>query len=223
MTYLNRIPRSITGATQRSDAPDQPADAPVFPFSLSREFKKLSICRDVTLLPSCGPSIAPVEPLPQRVHSQLMASRKLLLRQPAGLVTGQPLQLFGRPASTSPKKRRIAHYLWPTPSALATIDAPPLLVTCSNDRAQLSLVESRLMMAVLRKIGTTPYLWTCRHIGVNSAGNNDNPPSGTGPADRSGIEWFKIQTTPSVSVVATGRIFTRVLQTLNSTICPHWR
>src|SRR2546422_9191443 len=58
------------------------------------------------------------------------------------------------------------------------------------------------MMATTRKIGGTQCLWTCRQIGVNRFGNNDD-----GQADRSAVEWFKIQTTPSVSIVSSNRIY----------------
>ncbi len=71
----------------------------------------------------------------------------------------------------------------------------------------LSRTANLLASAMARKIGGVQYIWTCRQIGVNSAGNNDNPPAGTGPADRSAVEWFKIQTTPSVSISASGRIY----------------
>jgi len=71
----------------------------------------------------------------------------------------------------------------------------------------LTWQHSELLTAMVRKIGGTQYLWTCHQIGVNSAGNNDSPPTGTGPADRSGIEWFKIQTSPSVSITENNRIY----------------
>ena len=61
------------------------------------------------------------------------------------------------------------------------------------------------MTAVARNVGGTQYLWTCRHVGVNNAGNNDNPQ--TNPADRLAIEWLKIQTTPSVGIAASGRVY----------------
>src|SRR2546422_3864442 len=33
-------------------------------------------------------------------------------------------------------------------------------------------LDSRVQSAMVRTIGGTQYLWTCHHIGVNSAGNN---------------------------------------------------
>jgi hypothetical protein len=61
---------------------------------------------------------------------------------------------------------------------------------------------SQLIMAMVRKLGGTQYLWTSHTIGVNNAGNNDGP-----PADRMASEWFQIQTTPTFQIVGTGRIF----------------
>jgi hypothetical protein len=61
---------------------------------------------------------------------------------------------------------------------------------------------SALLMATVRKIGGTQYLWTAHTIGVNSAGNNSGP-----PADRMGVEWFQIQTTPTFQITSTSRIF----------------
>ena len=66
---------------------------------------------------------------------------------------------------------------------------------------------TRLLAALTRKIDGTPFLWTCHHVGVNSAGNNDNAPAGTGPADRTAIAWYKIRTSPTVSLVLTGRVY----------------
>ena len=63
------------------------------------------------------------------------------------------------------------------------------------------------MMAMVRKIEGIQYLWTCHQIGVNSAGNADPPPNGSGTADRSGVAWYKIQTGPNVGIVASGRIY----------------
>ena len=63
------------------------------------------------------------------------------------------------------------------------------------------------MMATVCSLSGVQYLWTCRHIGVNSAGNIDPPPSGTGAADRSAVEWFKIRLSPSVEIAATDRIY----------------
>ena len=80
-----------------------------------------------------------------------------------------------------------------------SITAPQL---GSSIRVNLTWQASLLQMAIVRKIGATQYLWTCRQIGVNSAGNNDD-----GQADRSAVEWFKIQTTPSLSIVDTNRIY----------------
>ncbi|MCI0564732.1 MAG: hypothetical protein MN733_40205, partial [Nitrososphaera sp.] len=81
---------------------------------------------------------------------------------------------------------------------LGGITAPQLN---STKRVSLGHQGSRSMMATTRKIGGTQYLWTCRQIGVNSSGNNNTT------ADRSGIEWFKIQVTPSVTISTTGRIY----------------
>ena len=60
-------------------------------------------------------------------------------------------------------------------------------------------------MAAVRTISGTQYLWTCHHVGVNSSGNNDGS-----PADRTAVEWFKIQmqsTPPSASIVSNNRIY----------------
>ncbi len=84
------------------------------------------------------------------------------------------------------------------------ISAPQL---GSPGRVALYIQGGGLMNTVVRKIDNIQYLWTCHQIGVNSAGNNDNPPAGTGPADRSAVEWFKIQTTPSVNIASSGRIY----------------
>src|SRR5262249_4059025 len=75
----------------------------------------------------------------------------------------------------------------------------------STVRVDLSWQGSALMSAVARKVAGTQYLWTCHQIGVNHAGNNDYPQ--TNPADRSAIAWYKIQTTPSVTIGDTGRIY----------------
>src|SRR5260370_26361476 len=61
------------------------------------------------------------------------------------------------------------------------------------------------MNSVTRRVGGTQYLWTCQHIGVNQYGTNDTP-----AADRTAIEWFKIQlqSNPfSANIVDSGRIF----------------
>src|SRR5439155_1252318 len=76
------------------------------------------------------------------------------------------------------------------------ITAPQLT---GSDRVRLSRQGSRLMMAMARKIGGTQFLWNCHQIGVNSAGNNDD-----GQADRSAIQWFRIQTTPTISITERG-------------------
>jgi len=73
----------------------------------------------------------------------------------------------------------------------------------NTKRVRLAQQVSSLMMAMVRNIGGIQYLWTCRQIGVNSAGNNDD-----GLADRSAVEWFRIQTTPSVTTPPlSGRIY----------------
>ena len=72
-------------------------------------------------------------------------------------------------------------------------------------KVQLSWQGSRLMMATARSIGGTQFLWTCRQIGVNSSGDNDIATHGA--ADRSAVEWFKIQFTPTVNIADSGRIF----------------
>ena len=59
------------------------------------------------------------------------------------------------------------------------------------------------MMATSRKLNGVQFLWTCRHIGVNHLGNNDSP----NLADRTAIEWFKIQTGSSLSLAESGRIY----------------
>ena len=60
--------------------------------------------------------------------------------------------------------------------------------------------EVRIPISVGRKINGTQYLWASRVIGVTSTGSGTN-------ADRLAVEWFKIRTTPSVSIADTGRIF----------------
>ncbi len=65
----------------------------------------------------------------------------------------------------------------------------------------VELTTSRHMSAVARKIGGSQYLWTCRMIGVNSAGTHT-----TGqPADRAAVEWLRIQT--SAASLTSGRIY----------------
>jgi hypothetical protein len=61
---------------------------------------------------------------------------------------------------------------------------------------------SELMMATVRKLGGTQFLWTCHMVGVNSAGNDDGL-----NADRMGVEWFQIQTAPTFLITAQGRVF----------------
>jgi hypothetical protein len=55
---------------------------------------------------------------------------------------------------------------------------------------------------MLCKLIATQYLWTCQHIGVHTNGNNNFT-----NADRTAVEWFKIQTTPSVSIADHDRIY----------------
>ncbi len=62
--------------------------------------------------------------------------------------------------------------------------------------------SDRIMMSMTREIGGTQFVWICRQIGVNRFGNNDD-----GQADRSAVEWFKIQTTPTVSIATSDRIY----------------
>lgn len=67
---------------------------------------------------------------------------------------------------------------------------------------RIRLLDSRLMAATMKTLNGTQYLWTCRHIGVNQYGTN-----GTPAADRAAVEWFKIQTAPTVTNTDTGRIY----------------
>jgi hypothetical protein len=64
----------------------------------------------------------------------------------------------------------------------------------------IDLLDSRLMMATLRTLNGAQFLWTCHHIWVNQYGTNGTP-------DRSAVEWFKIQLTPSANIAESGRIF----------------
>ncbi len=55
----------------------------------------------------------------------------------------------------------------------------------------------------VRKIDGTQYLWWCRDVYVNAAGDAD---AGGGTPDRSAVECFKIQTAPSPTIAETARI-----------------
>ena len=83
--------------------------------------------------------------------------------------------------------------------ASATFGAPQRPSGGSNQKIT-ELFGSRLMMAVVRD-GS---LWTCHHVGLNTgggyAGENEN-------ALRTGIQWFQIQTSPTVSISASGRVY----------------
>jgi hypothetical protein len=70
----------------------------------------------------------------------------------------------------------------------------------STQKAILHTPGSELTMPVVRKLGTTQYLWTCRAIGVNSSGNANTT------ADRAAVEWFKINLSSGVSIAETDRI-----------------
>jgi hypothetical protein len=72
-------------------------------------------------------------------------------------------------------------------------------------------VLDRLSTVQARRINGIDYLWTCRPVTVNDAGNNDAPV--TNPADRLGVEWFKIQTNPTLTFADTGRFY--------DTVAPH--
>jgi hypothetical protein len=62
------------------------------------------------------------------------------------------------------------------------------------------LSGSRLMMAVVQ--GGS--LWTCHHVGLNSSGGYAGEAES---ALRTGIQWLRIQTSPPVSISASGRVY----------------
>jgi hypothetical protein len=83
-------------------------------------------------------------------------------------------------------------------SRLSGYDLPPPHLNTDG------FVETRPQMAMVRNLNGTQFLWTCQHIGVNRYGTNG---TGSLSADRTAIEWFKIQTTGPVSIADSGRIF----------------
>lgn len=48
------------------------------------------------------------------------------------------------------------------------------------------------------------HVWTCRQLGVNNAGNDDQD---TNPADRSGVEWLRMKAGTTLSLTSHGRIY----------------
>jgi hypothetical protein len=58
------------------------------------------------------------------------------------------------------------------------------------------------MMATLRSLNNTQYLWTCHHIWVDEYGTNGAP-----SADRAAVAWYQIRLSPSVSITNAGRVF----------------
>jgi hypothetical protein len=69
-----------------------------------------------------------------------------------------------------------------------------------NKKLRLSYVGSRLMMAVVRD----EHLWTCHHVGVNTQGGYSGESES---ALRSAVQWVRIQTSPSLNIVASGRVY----------------
>ncbi len=69
----------------------------------------------------------------------------------------------------------------------------------------LSRTANRLTSAVAHKIDGVQYIWTCRQIGVNNAGNNDDPSAN--PADRSAVEWLILNTATTLNIASKGRIY----------------
>ena len=84
---------------------------------------------------------------------------------------------------------------------------------CIQDARQMgstgsirSLVcSATLTSAMARKVNSVQYIWTCRHVGVNNAGNNDDPVGN--PADRAAVEWLRIQPGATPTLSTNGRIY----------------
>ena len=86
-----------------------------------------------------------------------------------------------------------------TPSFATPLPAPQL--AGGSHKVSVRLL-SALMTASARSVGGVQYVWACRTIAVNRSGNADG-----GGVDRNAVEWFKIQMTPNVSIVASNRIY----------------
>lgn len=80
----------------------------------------------------------------------------------------------------------------------------------------LGQTGSRLMMAVIRtRTGErTPYLWTCHHVGLDTAGGYNGNPNAV---NRSGVQWFKLAlSTSGLSYSTHDRIYDAAPST------PYW-
>jgi len=65
--------------------------------------------------------------------------------------------------------------------------------------ANVAIVGANFHNAVMRKVNGSQYIWACHHVGLNSTGST--------PADRTGVEWFKLQTGTTLTITETGRIY----------------
>ncbi len=91
----------------------------------------------------------------------------------------------------------------------SSFSAPQSSCQGTTQSVFLTRVASRLMMATVRN----GYLYMCHHIGVNQYGGYSGTPS---DATRSAVQWFKIQTTPSLAISASGRVYD------NAASNPYW-
>jgi len=80
-----------------------------------------------------------------------------------------------------------------TPNLGAVVNAPAL-----GSSVPIDVSDHRLLMAVIRN----NRLWTCRNVGLDSAGGS------SGTIDRTGVEWMELDVSTSIpTLVQTGRVF----------------